>query len=85
MVKIAIINRVHPRPSSFSNACKSGTSGTNPVGLKGKEKNYNTTQAKDGQDGDNLFERRLEEHSSTALDFGSGLLSHQDQANGDNQ
>lgn len=34
MVKTAITNRVHPRPTSFSKACRSGTSGTNPVGLQ---------------------------------------------------
>ena len=77
MVKIAIINRVHPRPSSFSNACKSGTSGTNPVGLKGKEKNYNTVKAKDGQNGDNGFKHGLEAHFSTLIiDHRSRLLSH---------
>ena len=36
MVKDAIINLVQPLPTSFSKACNSGTSGTNPVGLKKK-------------------------------------------------
>ena len=51
MVKIAIINRVQPRPSSFSNACSRGTSGTNPVGLKKKNDFMNKdTKLEKGRD-----------------------------------
>ena len=34
MVKTAMINLVHPRPTSFSKACNIGTSGSKPVGLE---------------------------------------------------
>ena len=34
MVKTAMINLVHPRPTSFSKACSMGTSGSKPVGLE---------------------------------------------------
>ena len=34
MVKTAMINLVHPRPTSFSKACSIGTSGSKPVGLE---------------------------------------------------